>query len=474
MFKVLLVCFTSLFFGLLAPSFSYASFSNDDPDDGDNYDDLFDYGYGYSAQEVIEYYYVGTGTYEGLTCDAAIAQAWNTFKDSKPNSIQDGIKIVEYTNFTLKNISPCVAYADYTRKRRWSNGTIRDSIDYTDAVVLSASYYSEQAHECPPDNWPNAIVEANLGEALFCFTQADLNTRDSCPDSTQDDSYILPVDSNNTASKICQIKPDGSSCEYDLDSSGNFYVSNFENTCYENNGITQYDDSGLGDVDDTNVECQDIGAQTYLCPEDPSNVCDSQGTCESGCGYFGLDDESQFVCVSGDNDSDGVPDYLDPDIDGDGIKNEDDLDSDGDGVDDVKYPENNDVTVNIDMSNIESKLDTILDEMQINPSDYNGKTASDLQAQESIIDDAISSLTDTAGLSQNDMGGRAVTSEDFTYIDTFIGQLPSSSCVNPVIYNQTLDFCSKAPIINQWLYWICAALTTIAVFTEMNNALRRK
>jgi hypothetical protein len=229
-------------------------------------------------------------------------------------------------------------------------------------------------------------------------------------------------------------------------------------------------------------------------------VCDSNGLCETGCGSIGIgDSDPVFVCLSGDTDGDGLADYLDPDIDGDGIANDDDLDADGDGQDDPVYNNNGDGNA-FDTSNIEGLLstaNTIADDARngigavnsglgtlnqtasqikdsLSGEGYSGKTADDLSAGDTLIDDAFTGLNETLSKTESELGGRTVTETDFQFIDTFIGQLPAANCEDPVFHKQTLDWCSKAPTINSWLYWIVAALTVAAVFHELNETLRRK
>lgn len=202
-----------------------------------------------------------------------------------------------------------------------------------------------------------------------CYQLQDVLDNDTCPNSTSDD-FLLPLDgSGNT--NVCAPKPDGSICAYSIDQSGEFYIADFEADCYSNPDQNQEYGATLNQP--TGDNCQDIGGVT-ACPEDPANVC-VNGQCLEGCGYMSFGQETQFLCLSSDTDSDGIGDYADPDIDGDGIPNSQDLDSDGDGVDDPDYSGvsgggangggTTNVEVNVDNSVLEdlmrennSKLDT--------------------------------------------------------------------------------------------------------------------
>jgi hypothetical protein len=211
---------------------------------------------------------------------------------------------------------------------------------------------------CPPQPPHQDFIYTHVDpitDQKTCFEPVDLAYRDSCPDSTQDGDYVLPVSETNSSDSICQSKSDGSMCKYNL--VDNVYVTDFENNCYSSPSIPTFDDLGLIQPDPTNQDCQDIGNGITACVENPDNVCDSNGGCNSGCGSIGIGDaDPVFVCLSGDSDGDGLGDYYDPDIDGDGIANELDLDSDGDGKDDRKYPKKSESqTVSLDTDKLESQ-----------------------------------------------------------------------------------------------------------------------
>tara|TARA_R110000737_G_C14613111_1_gene491379 strand:+ start:2476 stop:3891 length:1416 start_codon:yes stop_codon:yes gene_type:complete len=210
-------------------------------------------------------------------------------------------------------------------------------------ISKNASIIIESVPQCPDPNHPDyrvpRFVDINDNQVLYCFDQTDLNFRDSCPDSTQDGAYVLPKTATNSSSVMCLDKPDGSSCKYEQ--VGDVYVTDFENNCYELNGVPRFDETGIDHPDPAERDCQQLGQGVTACIEDPANVCDSQGLCNTGCGNVAFaGNDPLFVCLSGDTDGDGLADYLDPDLDGDGIRNEDDLDSDGDGKDDPTYPTN--------------------------------------------------------------------------------------------------------------------------------------
>lgn len=137
----------------------------------------------------------------------------------------------------------------------------------------------------------------------------------------------------------------------------------------------------------------------------------------------------------------------------------------------------NDILNDISNTSNSSKslLDDIKDLLTVSTGDVidNNGTEFDSTA-DGIIDDAFEQLNDLSSKTFDESGGRGLTASDVQYIDTFIGSLPLADCINPVIYNQELNFCSKAATINEWLYWIVAAITIIALFHDTNDTLRRK
>jgi hypothetical protein len=332
---------------------------------------------------------------------------------------------------------------------------------------------ADTAFTCPHPDRPNRRVLKYLDAAPFCFGQADLNTRDSCPDSTQDGAYVLPSNANNNEAVMCLDKPDGSSCKYEK--TGNFYTTDFENDCYELNGLPRFNDEGINEPDPNDPECQNIGAGVTACIEDKVNVCDQMGNCQPSCGTFAFGGGSDlFMCLSGDTDGDGLPDYIDPDLDGDGIRNEDDLDKDGDGKDDPTYPKQDEgTTVNVDMGGVETRLDKIATLLDTTGLAYTGKTALQLKDESKLQLDAVDLLlTDAFDLTNEEMGGININPEEFEFVNTAIGKIPMSVCSNPVLNGYEVDFCSKAPMINDWLYWIVGFITIIALFHEANHTFR--
>ena len=111
---------------------------------------------------------------------------------------------------------------------------------------------------------------------------------------------------------------------------GSFFQQKSEPaSCYTNPVFNEYVDTVAPPADQS---CKPITGATFMCPETPSNVCDDTGACQSGCGSYSFDGQTNFVCFANDTDGDGTGDYIDTDIDGDGLINTQDPDVDGDGI----------------------------------------------------------------------------------------------------------------------------------------------
>jgi hypothetical protein len=338
----------SIFFSL--NTFSQSVPKNSDPNDGDNFDDLFDYGYSRNSKEEESYIVTSPGIYLGMECSAAASKAETAFKDIRQDSDAE-----KFTFESPQKISICNYSIVWYRTTYWSNGNVNKNTR-SNSQLISLNFRTETVFVCPHPDFPQSKTEGYIGEALYCFDQADLNTRDSCPDSTQDGAYVLPVNDINSSDVMCLDKPDMSSCKYKK--VDDVYITDFENDCYDRISLPRFDETGISQVDPTDPDCQDLGQGVSACIENPDNVCDNNGLCNIGCGSvaFGGSDPV-FVCLSGDSDGDGLANYIDPDVDGDGIRNEDDLDSNGDGVDDPVYQNDRNgsgTTVNVDLGNLES------------------------------------------------------------------------------------------------------------------------
>lgn len=240
----------------------------------------------------------------------------------------------------------------YTFRRTWSrvgNTDQNEQFTYAESVGQFT-----QVPQCPPQRRSENDTEAqdhfimweHPTRSWLCYSPKKLAEVDSCGDTTDSIDNML-VSSDRGVS--CMAKDDGSVCpvksdgSITLNSTGQevfFYKldeTRDSDACY----YPQEKDGEQGDIPDIPEQpgqCSDFNGLN-LCYENPLNVCNSQGTCPTGCGTLSANGQVGFVCVSKDTDGDGIPDYLDPDIDGDGIRNEDDPDKDGDGIDDAQRPQ---------------------------------------------------------------------------------------------------------------------------------------
>lgn len=385
------------------------AFANNPTPDEDPFNDLFDYGYAYTPKkENSSIVTAGAGgEYNGMSTQSA-SQAFcgETFQSQKDNAPPD----TEYT----QNSCSTEPYAGWSN-RKWlkhkstsircpsTGSSCLEPVEHNSAVWVV--FEIKEVQTCPPENeaYRHYEYKALVGEAPFCFDPYDLNDRDSCPDSINDGAYVLPI-GDNTSDQICHVMDDGSRCLYDK--VDGHYLANFENTCYQS-GWPEYDETGAVAPDPSMQEqCIQMGT-VFACLEDPANVCTAD-SCMTGCGTMAISgSEPQFVCLSGDTDADGTPDYTDTDIDGDGIPNTEDPDADGDGVDDPTDPDSgagdgSDTPVNVDMSGVESRLNTANSHL----SSLNSKASSinnSIQDLTGVARDIEDELSNSAGVSLSNM-----------------------------------------------------------------------
>jgi hypothetical protein len=366
----------------------------------------------------------------------------------------------------------------------------------------AAAWADSVVPTCPPED-PNDILFSIYASyedpsVLYCLDENTIKERDTCPESSQNKDFLQPVDASvsSPSTSMCLQKEDDSMCGYSLSQDKKYYLSDSEIDCYVSNGIPRFDPDEFEPPQSN--QCEDIGNGTTACKENPINVCDNEGNCQESCGTVMFNGITEFLCLSGDNDGDGVGDYADPDIDGDGIRNDDDLDADGDGIEESDYSnvpgggtgasssdsDETNITVDNDgvidaitgTNSLLSATNELLSETQgILTRSYNGPEASTLNTKSDvIIDNAIEDLENTGEDQITDMGGRVIESGDQQFIDTFIGSLPAGQCSNPDFNGHTIDLCSKAQKFNDWLYWIFAVLATIGIWHELHSTLRRQ
>jgi hypothetical protein len=460
----------TLLMALLAVPFTLAN--NPNPNDDPN-DDLFDYAYGLAPKETTVTTYnctFGEPTNES-TC---LARAKADIAGRNSTTIYAVFKSSSFDEDPVGSGRFTLAVIFEQCQINSSTGDRFSCRDIHTTPIYRSRPSQQIAQSCPPDGTPQSTYKANVGDAPFCFDPTDLSSRDSCPDSTQDGNFVLPLN-GNTAASVCQLKPDGSQCKYTLQ--GDHYVTDFENNCYAS-AADPYDETGITTPDpDSQQQCQDIGNGIGACVEDPVNVCNN-GTCQEGCGSVAIGDaDPVFVCLSPDTDGDGIGDYADPDIDGDGIRNEDDLDYDGDGVEDPTYDnpgtQNGNVSVSIDSGAIgraagDAVADKLIETGDFDTSEYEARVdakSSDLDTQiDTLLDDENFELTgiiDDTGFNNS--------------LDTLTSALNPTTCVNSIMIpfvNEPLDFCSAADRAKPFLYFIFAASTVLYCWRRAISAIK--
>lgn len=254
----------------------------------------------------------------------------------------------------------------YTTKEYNTDGTLKNSYtNYSESmngrpIILSGA--TVQVPQCTnlgtnPDGSFMYPDHTNLGFDSSgqprCFTSMDLADVDTCDYN----SPWIPTGSSN-AQFQCKQKDDGSICRYQMKTAnGQSWLQPAlePDNCFTGIG-EPYEEPVPMPTPPTGDNCQSIGNGITACPENPANVCDSNGLCQSGCGTVAFGGEEQFICLSDDTDGDGLGDYADPDIDGDGIRNDEDLDRDGDGFEDPVYPIGNNSSQSQHQSNVETLL----------------------------------------------------------------------------------------------------------------------
>lgn len=346
-----------------------------------------------------------------------------------------------------------------------------------------------------------------------CYTTQALADADTCEEKDSDGLYESFISSESSVS--CMEKPeDGSICpvkknfEITSNSTGNtsyFYEYDTNSdpaSCYKQNTVEPPQPTSL-EMDNTfpsNVgECSESNGIS-MCNENPINVCDQNGNCQKGCGSIAFGGQQEFVCLSGDLDNDGIPDYQDRDKDGDGIKNEDDLDSDGDGIEDpIDNTSNNVRTPH--QSTLEQLLGQIAQNTSGGTGGGGGSGASASQIGESVAEELEEKLVEQADFSgtEYEQSVNAKIEATDTAIDEFLEdnekdltnafdetEFKSSFSTLKSTFapkgcsaqfgipftNSTLDLCEPASKAQPFLYVIFAISTFIYCMRRIQSTAR--
>lgn len=425
---------------------------------------------------------VETATQEGCTFGGQLTR--KILQDRFDSTFQADVDLYKNDSRTrVINPTSTITYEDhgsYCKERITGTWERVTKIGDNEPTVTVRNFNSDQnggkidVRSCPSDDYPqHTMIGAATNAAQLCYDPTDLEFVDSC--SVNDPFLPVGIVDSPTA---CFVKDDNSQCSYTQEThNGQAYYAPSEGGCYATSTpLYQHSELPI-----SGEACGDIGNGVIACPEQPQ-YC-STNNCPQSCGTVTFDNVTQYLCFDNDTDSDGIGDYKDPDIDDDGILNEDDSDVDGDGIDNVDDDDYVDPTVDtpvtgvdvynveIDNSGVEARLDAIRNFLET-PSDYDSSLVTN--AAQGAIDNALSQVDSSMAQSEKEMGGRSLSSADTDFVNTLIGTIDTSTCVNPVIHEIELDLCSKATTINELLYWIFAALTTIFLFHEFHNTIRMR
>lgn len=323
-----------------------------------------------------------------------------------------------------------------------------------------------QVPECPPEGSvynDYSILGQKTDGNDQCYTPDTLSDVDSC------DYGSVMAAGTNTASSLCYTKPDDSKCVMQrVDYEGtSFYEQSLEpSSCYSG-GYNQFVEDP---VQPPTADCIDLGSGSLMCSEQESNVCDPNGTCQTGCGTISYAGSTDFVCFSSDTDSDGLPNYMDPDIDGDGIPNGEDLDPDGDGQDNADYsntPGGNNTT-NITTVNADVDLSELVDEQ----SDFDrvqdlANIDNKINSYDTIIDTA---FNDDAF----DFSDELTDSQfaDSFAVLSFLGQTTCAANIPIPKTDGEVNVCDVATRVHPYLYLIFGFTTFVYCYVRVVNTIR--
>jgi hypothetical protein len=257
----------------------------------------------------------------------------SSFMASPQRRGQTNINIVE----DLPHVSMTFdyEYGQYNPTDGFYSGSPRSHTFGGGALVLLPP---QDIFTCPPANpLSYTLTYADLdenGDIAGCADPIQIGLVDDCRIESND--YLSRA--RVTSESVCATLPNGSICKYDsVDVGGGqqAYQLDLEGDCYDADKDLPKSDYvndalPLPGAGENGYACLEDGG-LLTCSEEKEDVTDPDtGEVQDGCGTANI----AFICMSGDTDGDGLPDYLDPDIDGDGIANGDDLDADGDGKDD--------------------------------------------------------------------------------------------------------------------------------------------
>jgi len=317
----------------------------------------------------------------------------------------------------------------------------------------------------------------------MCYDPTELELLDTC-----NQPNIMPAQNGNEP-QVCYTKQDGSQClmNYEIIDGQNVFTQSLEpESCYQTT-LPDYNSLAPNFNQPTGNDCQHIGGGISACPENPLNVCDENGTCQTGCGYVGFNGVEQFICFSQDTDGDGIGNYADLDIDGDGIPNTDDPDVDGDGIpneqdDDYTPSDNNqnpiqpnqpvnvDVTVDIDEQAIgQAFANELIEQVDFDTSQVESEVAQSISNVDSAIDNV---LTNESFQFQNVIDQTTIASDMQALSANFASTQCALAFDLPVHTGGQIQMCSYLEPLRPILGFFFAIGTAWLCFTRVTNTIR--
>jgi hypothetical protein len=375
------------------------------------------------------------------------------------------------------------------------NGDETDVVDSSFSALPATRFDTAQACE-----QQESTMSYSYQSGDRCYQPQILNDRDSCNDSGT--AELTPANSGDPSS-ACLTKTDGSICSADLiDINGHsVYENRFENSCYETSAPPLIEESFVP-LQPNNGGCEATRTGFLACEGTDETIDNNGFDANRYCGTYDIGNGDTAVCFDKDSDGDGLNDSSDPDIDNDNILNNDDSDHDGDSISnetDTDYTNSTgsgsggsggetggdgdtgsgdgDTVVNVDLSGVEQRLDNLkevlLETSGIPSSDDIDTGLESIGAE--LINDTKTEMA--KGIGETCIDGSCGTALDGTetdFIETVFGTFQAAECNNPTWLSYSLDFCSKAPLINEFLYWIIALLTVVGLWEEFHKVTRRK
>lgn len=326
-------------------------------------------------------------------------------------------------------------------------------------------YDNEPSYQCTNPDYPIPVDSNNDGEIDEC-----------APDACMVDDPLWSSDTsiNSPTGRICTQQPDGSVCEYQaIEHNGSTSEYVFRPTgesceCSEFGPIpcVEQDEDGNSMNEDQDQDCVQTD-DLIMCSADPSDHCDEQGVCDTGCGYINDNfvctetaDENEAPCTANDErmSCDGVPEgecpvgYFTCGSESDENDLPEDQDRDGDGVPDgVTAEEIARLNAKLAEDIGEEVADKLLGEPVPNPAEWTDA----MKSTSDTLNDEITDFYEADDASQfSDM----LTDGQSQFESKMLSALPDSGQCSPINISTPngpviIDHCPAANVVKPILEW---------------------